>query len=204
MAERPQRQSFRKFKPVELPEELVDFKRASQTFLRHENSCPRSGYLYLLTNGGAPAHELERGSAVHMVAERAIRLMIEGGEFFDEKGRAAVEPVPPELVKEIVNEVLAEQHVPLEEHDYLREASYRMATDLLPRVVPNAVVACETLFVWEIGGYQVRCKIDLAQVHDQGAVCEVVDIKSIRHIPTYEEISRKRADSTYAAKAYQL
>lgn len=197
----------RKFEPVELPEELVGFERVAQTFLRHENNCPRSGYLYLLTNGGAATWELERGSAIHEIAERGTRAILEsGGTYFDDRGREVVEIVPPEVVKDIANEVLAEQHVPFEEHDYVRECAYRWASDMAPRIDPREVVSCETLFVWEIAGFTVRAKIDLALTKDNGAAIEVYDYKSSRHLPSYEEISRKRPfeDDSYAAKNYQL
>lgn len=197
----------RHFEPVELPDELVGFERVTQTFLRHENNCPRSGYLYLLTNGGAAGHELERGSAIHEIAERGTRVLLdEGAVYFNEKGQEVVDLLPPDVVKDIANEVLADMHVPFEEHDYVRECAHRWATDMAPRIDPREVASCETLFVWEIAGFTVRAKIDLALLKDEGAAIEIYDYKSSRHLPSYEEISRKRPfeDNSYAAKNYQL
>lgn len=179
-----------RFAPVHLSAPLD--KRVSQTMLRHANSCMRSGLLYQETKGAVQTVEMLRGSAAHTIYERATNLMIEQGEPM----------LPPELVKVIVNEVLAEVPLPIEEHDYLREQAYRWASEWT--IDPMVVVACETLFVIEIDGWQVRCKIDFASLAAGGLVAHVKDYKTGKGAPPWEEISRKRTDGTISAKNIQL
>jgi hypothetical protein len=181
-----------RFEPVHLPGDRKLNGKVSQTFLKHYALCPRSGYLYALHKGTASTKEMQRGRAVHLVHEHAVKLMIEHGEV----------TIPPDIVKVIVNEVLAEVPVPFEEHDLIRETAYRMASEMA--VDPGAVVACETLFVLEVGGYQVRCRIDFAELLEGGAVLAVEDVKSSRSAPAYEEVARKRPDGSLATKAMQL
>jgi hypothetical protein len=185
---------MRRFQPVHLPEDRHLHGKASQTLLRHYNACPRSAYLYALHKGDASTPEMQRGSGLHAVTERATSLAIEQGEPF----------VPPEIVKAIVNEVLADPEfaIPVEEHDYLRESAYRWAAEWA--VDPASVVAVETLFVLQLGGYEVRCRIDFAELRERGAVVYVADYKSSRAAPAFEDVSRKRRDGSLMAKNFQL
>jgi PD-(D/E)XK nuclease superfamily len=184
----------RRFEPVHLPEDRRLHGKASQTLLRHMNSCPRSAYLYALNKGDASTPEMQRGSGLHAVIDRGTRAAIDQGEPF----------IPPEVVKAIVNEVLADPEfaIPVEEHDYLRESAYRWAAEWA--VDPTAVVAAETLFVLQLGGYEVRCRIDFAELREKGAVVYVADYKSSRAAPAFEDVSRKRSDGTLMAKNFQL
>jgi hypothetical protein len=184
----------RRFQPVHLPEDRHLHGKASQTLLRHYNACPRSAYLYALHKGDASTPEMQRGSGLHAVIERGTSLAIEQGEPF----------VPPEIVKAIVNEVLADPEfaIPVEEHDYLRESAYRWAAEWA--VDPVSVVAVETLFVLQLGGYEVRCRIDFAELRERGAVVYVADYKSSRAAPAFEDVSRKRSDGSLMAKNFQL
>jgi hypothetical protein len=184
----------RRFQPVHLPAERQLQGKASQTLLKHYNGCPRSAFLYALNKGDASTPEMQRGSGLHAAIDRSTRAAIDQGEPF----------IPPEVVKAIVNEVLADPEfaIPVEEHDYLRESAYRWAGEWT--VDPTAVVAAETLFVLNIGGYEVRCRIDFAELRERGAVVYVADYKSSRAAPSFEDVSRKRRDGTLAAKNFQL
>lgn len=178
-----------RFAPVFLSKPLDG--KASMTFLRHYNGCPRSGFFYAEHKGLASTMEMVRGSAEHTILQCAVELMIALGE----------PSIPPELVKVIVNEVFAEQHVPFEEQDYVRESVYRWAEETT--IDPSQVIACETLIVLELAGWQVRCKIDFAET--QGRTVLVQDYKSSRGgVPGYEEIARKRPDGSLVAKQVQL
>lgn len=179
-----------RFAPVHLPEPLGD--RASMTFLRHYSMCPRSGYLSRLTRDALHTAEMERGRAVHAINERAIRTAMENGEV----------TIPPEIVKVIADEVLAEFHVPFEEHDYCREAAYRFASEWI--FDPSKVVALETLFSLDVDGFAVRCRIDYAEIAEDGAAVVVKDWKSARGAPSFEDIARKLPDGRLAAKSFQL
>lgn len=180
------------FTPVHLPPDRALNGRASQTFLRHYDGCPRSGFLYATTRGEVRTPEMLRGTALHLIAQRAVEAAIEQGE----------PTIPPDVVKVIADEVLAEVHVPSDEWDYLRECAWRLASELA--VTPSAVVACETLFTLRLGERDVRCRIDFAELADEGAAVLVRDYKSGRGAPTQEEIARVRPDGSLHAKSFQL
>lgn len=182
----------RRYAPVFLPESSRDgpFR---QTFLRHYDGCPRSAFLYAKHETELPqTAEMVRGTALHAIVERSIRLMVEKGE----RG------VPPEVVKAIVNEVLGELPVPIEEHDYIREMAFRWADETI--IAPRDVVACETLFTLDVGGIQLRARLDFAERTASDRFV-VRDWKSSRWAPPFDAIARKRpGDRTLAAKGFQM
>lgn len=177
-----------RFAPVKLTRPLE--QRASQTFLRHMSRCPRSAFLYAQRKGEAQNDAMVRGTAFHEVAERAVKLAIENGEPM----------VPPELVKDVLNEVLAQFAVPFDEHDFLRELVYRWATEWT--IDPVQVVACETLFVLSVGGWDVRAKVDFAEL--RGQTLYVADYKTGRGAFSYDDVGRKRSDGTFLPRTFQL
>jgi hypothetical protein len=181
-----------KFKPVHLPADRRLNGRASQTMLRHYDRCPRSGYLYALYKGEAQTLEMVRGSALHAVLERATRAALEQGEGY----------IPGDVVKVIVDEVLAEYHVPFEEHDYVRECAYRWAGEFVCK--PGEVIAVETLIVLQLDGWDVRMKVDYAELLERGGACHVVDYKSSRSMPSQEDVARKRPSPLNASEAGAL
>lgn len=181
-----------RFAPVHLPEGLELRGRLSQTFLRHFNGCPRSGFFYQRHRREAiQTVEMVRGTALHEVIERGVKAMVAAGESM----------IPPELVKAIVNEVLSESQVPVEEHDYIREMAYRWGREFT--IDPEAVIACETFMVLDVCGYQVRCKVDFAQLLEGGAKCQVIDWKSGRGAPSLDDVGRL-LDGRLVAKSFQL
>lgn len=180
------------FDPVFLPEGRGLNQRASQTFLRHYNACPRSGYLQAKYRREASTVEMQRGRALHLVLERSTKLMVEHNEV----------TIPPEVVKAELEAVLAELPVPVEEHDYIRECAYRWASEFT--VDPSTLVACETLFTMAVGDFQVRCRVDYADLRDDGATLHVTDYKSGRGAATQEDVARVRRDGTLHAKNFQL
>lgn len=186
------------FTPVFLDAPLDE--RVSMTMLKHYNSCPRSGYLYAKhRRAGVQTVEMVRGSAVHTIKERATRAWLDSGE-----PTKLSRETRTEVVKGIVAEVLCEFPVPIEEHDYIRESAYRWA-DQWQLFENERVVGLETLFVLEVAGWQVRCKVDFASVRDDDTKhVHVDDYKSGRGAPPFDEISRKRTNGTIAAKNFQL
>jgi hypothetical protein len=187
------RAGMSKFEPVWLPEDRALNDRASMTLLRHYSLCQRSAFFYQRYKGEAETPEMARGKAGHLAVERAIRAAIEQGE----------PSIPGELVKVIANEALTEIHVPFEEHDRVREGVWRWSTETA--IDPGAVVALETLFAFDVDGFQVRCRIDLAELLDGGARAAVRDWKfAVGGVPGYEEIARRRPDGSLAAKNFQL
>lgn len=176
------------FAPVHLSKPLD--RRVSQTFLRHMSRCPRSAYLYAENKGEAQNDAMIRGTAFHTVAERAIKLAIENGE----------PTIPPELVRDVLTEVLAEAPVPWHEQDFLREMVWRWASDFT--LDPPNVIACETLFVLDVGGWQVRAKVDFAEL--RGQTLYVCDWKTGRGAVSLDEAARKRPDGTLLPRSFQL
>jgi hypothetical protein len=184
--------SARDFEPVWLPEDSrVRQGIVSATFLRHFNSCRRAAFLYETVKGPLST-AMDRGSALHAVQDRAIRAQIEQDE----------RTVPPELVKAIVDEVLAEFDVPVEEHDYLRECAFRWASEW--ECDPERIIGPEQLIELDVGGMVVRCRVDRAMLSEDGLLLEVEDTKSSRSMPSMEEVARKRPDGSYMAKNMQL
>ena len=181
-----------RFELVFLPPERQMNGRVSMTGLKHYQACPRAGYLYALHKGAAQSAPMVRGSAFHLAVERAIDAMIVQGEPM----------IPWDLMKTIVNEVLAELPVPFDEHDKIREMAWRWAEEFT--IDPLAVIAVETLLVLDLGGWQVRCKVDLAEARALGQIVAVKDWKTSLSAPGFEEIARRRPDGSLAAKNFQL
>lgn len=162
------------------------------TLLRHYNSCPRSGLMYQANKGTVQNVAMVRGSAFHAICERATKLMVEQGE----------PVIPPELVKDIVGDVLTDYAVPMEEHDRLREMTYRWATEWA--IEPSNVIACEDLFVLDVAGWKVRAKVDFAELRLDGRQLYIGDYKSGAGAPNGDDVGRKRPDGSLSAKSLQL
>lgn len=180
-----------RFEPVHLPPERVPDGAVSMTGLKHFQACPRSGYLYLLHKGSAQSVAMARGSAFHEIVERATRAMLVEQET----------QMPGELIKAITQEVLSETQVPVSEHDYIREMAYRWAEQTT--IDPSKVIGVEQLVEVEIGGWRVRCKLDLIEQGEDGSV-RIDDYKTSLAAPPYEELARKRPAGGLAAKQFQL
>lgn len=145
--------------------------RLSQTFLRHYANCPRSAAFYLLFGGGAGSHEMFRGTAGHLIAERMGKDALETGN----------PTVPHELVREIVNEVVAEADILIapSEIDFLHVLAYHMAEALTFN--PEEIVGLERKVVLQIGDWQIVGKIDVAWV--RGNRAGVTDYKTSMNLP---------------------
>jgi hypothetical protein len=178
------------FAPVFLDEPLD--RRLRQTWLRQFNNCPRSAFLAAKYEGKASTPAMARGTAIHEVFARATKLAMEMNE----------PTIPPDVVKSLVDEVLAEHPVPLEEHDFLREMAFRWASEV--SFDPQLVVACESLFEMEVGEWRVRARIDFAELLEDDKVLLIRDYKSSRAAPAWEEVARKMPDGRLVAKNFQL
>jgi hypothetical protein len=143
--------------------------RLSQTFMRHTANCPRSGALYLLFGGGAGSHEMDRGTAGHLIAERMGKHALEYGE----------PTIPHELVREIVNEVVAEVGVAASQIDMLHMIAYHLASALT--FDPETIVGLERKVALQIAGYTIVGKIDLAWA--KGDRAGVDDYKTSMNLP---------------------
>lgn len=142
---------LRRFDPVEPPEEWPE--RLSQTLLAHHDKCPRSAYLYMKYRGGKASHAMDRGTAMHITAERALTTMVESDEH----------SMPPEMVLEELEVVLGDTSlglvVPEEEKDGLRAMAWNFGD--YTWIDPPTVIAIERMFEVEIGGWPIIGKVDL-------------------------------------------
>lgn len=145
--------------------------RLSQTFLRHFANCRRSGAFYLQFRGGPGSHEMDRGTAAHMIAERMGREALENGS----------PSVPHEVVREIVNEVVEDPAVLIApgEIDFLHVIAYHLAEALTFN--PEEIVGLERKVVLELGGWRIVGKIDFAWVRGEDA--GVKDYKTTMNLP---------------------
>lgn len=177
--------SLRDLPPVE--ENVPPRDKASQTLLSRQAVCPRSAYLYLRHDGGAPSHEMHRGSAFHEFAARATGILIEQGEH----------RLPWEVGKDLVAQVVAEHPewaVPPDEMDVLRLSAYHWCDCTV--LDPESVVAVEKLFELEVGGMRVRGKVDLALAADGGV--RINDYKTQAFVPSQDEFDGKPQIPLYA------
>jgi hypothetical protein len=178
------------FQPVFLERPVP--RNLRQTFLRHFNSCPRSAYLMLKYEGLDQTPAMVRGSAAHEVFRRATLEAMEQNEPM----------IPPDVVKILVDEVLAELPVPFEEHDALREQAFRWASEVA--FDPHMIVACETLFQLQVGDWMVRARVDFAELLEDDKALLIRDYKTSRAAPPYDEVARKSSDGRLVAKNFQL
>jgi hypothetical protein len=163
----------------------------SQTFLRTMDSCDRSAYLYLKHNGGPGAHELNRGSIVHMAIERLTRWLIDQHDGLidvenpspdwmpdaEEREGQAMHRVPPEVGKEVLAEVMLEHpelQVPAQERDACR---YMVDHFCRGTWFDKPILGVEKTLTLEVGGFRVLARADLIEEGPPG-VCEITDYKT--------------------------
>lgn len=167
---------------VELPERL------SQTLLSHANWCKRAAYLYLLRGGGTPAHELDFGTACHLVWERMMTDLIAAGEktlYAPAEGEDPTQAARAvaSLTAAIVDEVLRERPdltVPVTHKthsvDHIREQAYHWA--IACDIDPDTVLALEQKIVLTLpSGIVISGKLDVAE-YLGGGLYGVDDYKS--------------------------
>lgn len=163
--------------------------RFSQTLLAYAEKCRRSAYLYMRHHGGAPGHALDAGTAFHLVAERALNLLIEHGE----------PQLDPDTGKVLLGEVLAEHPeltVPVNgqvSEDALGVMVYHFCVGL--RLNVERVVAVERKFVLELAGRTVSGRIDVALI--AGDVAQVRDWKTTFALPSQQEFEDSLQLSLY-------
>ena len=156
-----------------------------QTLLRHFEHCMRSGYL-ALTTPETPAFQLDRGTAVHIVAYRLMRDLIEGEE--EEYGKATDTQLS-EMTGALVDEVL-DEHTELElrhvDADAVRAMAYHLAIG--NDVSPSQVLGLEREFEAEVEGEKVTATVDLLYEIDSETL-GIDDYKSSLGVPAQEEFS---------------
>jgi len=181
----PETIDFRDLPPVEDPIERRTSYR--QTFLKQFSRCARSAYLYERYDGGAASHALLRGSALHRVLELATRECLATGEV----------QIPFDVVKAIVNEVLAQHPLPPDEADAVRIMAYHWAeATLLPIANIAGVEAKFTLHLQELDVTGTIDRLELYEDPDYGIRAKIIDYKTSLHMPDVDDYARPRRDRT--------
>lgn len=167
---------------VEIPDTV------GQTFLKYEDRCPRSAWLYLKFRGGPPTHALARGTAFHDFAARATASMIENDE----------PTIPHDVAKAILDEVLTDRIdlvIPAAERDALRAMvwNWSQATS----IDPATIILVEQLMTWEVGGFTIRGRIDLAL--DEDGVLSIPDYKTSFNVPPQDDFEGDFQTQLYGA-----
>lgn len=187
---------WRDLPPMEDPPEEIGYerdgeRRISQTFLGKHDVCERDAALYAKHEGGAGSHPMERGTVAHEIFARGVRHLIAQDE----------ETIPPEVMKDLVNEVMAEEFtrvVPARERDAIRMMAYHFAaaSEIRP-YVPERIVAVENTFSLRIGNWTVRGRVDLAELVEPTKIM-VTDYKTSPSMPDQAEFEGDFQTQLYA------
>lgn len=175
----PKPVDWRALPPVpesERPHVEPDWK-PSQTFLKLHDRCDRSAMLYLLFRAGAGGHELNRGSIFHDVWAELTEFAIREGEH----------RIPPEMGKDALlayYERNPEVQVNAQERDALRYMIANACTN--EYLDPTKIIAVETTFQLEIGGFIVVGRIDRAD-HTAPGRLDVIDYKTAYNMPDRDD-----------------
>lgn len=187
--------------PIELPQRL------SQTLLGRANVCKRSAWLYITHDGGAPAHELHFGTAIHAVIERILTDLIVSGEPTLYAAAEGEDPVAAQravssLTAAIVDEVLAEHPEltvpivhPTHSVDHLREQAFHFA--VASDIGPDTVLGLEQRMRLTLpSGITVSGRVDVLRYLTTG-LYGVDDIKS-----TFAAQSEGEFEDSWQGKLY--
>lgn len=172
-------------------------ERYSQSILRLFSDCPHAAMLYEKhRETRVESHERMRGTAFHRVAERATKECIVQSE----------PQIPGDVIKRIVDEVLAEPDIVLNpmEADRVRVASYHWAEGTVLDLA--SIVAVEQLFTMGVGDRTLSGKIDLASIYsdqESGTVCEINDYKTTFNLPAENDYAVRRRDGSLAWAEFQ-
>lgn len=210
-----ERLKLRDLPPVP-PVAIRDPRRHSQTLLAKADACLRSAYLYLKWNGGPGSHAMDRGTVVHMGAERVVLDLLRhglksyvelalsqgpGGAMVAEDIEQAERDVAS-MTKAIVDEIL-EEHPELSvtslEADAARSMLYHFALGM--DVDPETVLGIERKFVLDLDcGVTVSGKIDLL-TSPEVRWLQVDDYKTSFNVPPEDEFDELHSFQT---KLYAL
>lgn len=193
---------YRRLPPVDGPPPLP--ARLSYSLLSRFDACPRSAYLDLTYSGGAPSHDMHRGSVFHEFAERAMWTLIEQGEdnlvaaIDGEEDPVRAKRDVASLTAAIVDEVVRDcPDLPVRARDIdrVREMAYHWAVGC--DISPRRVLGVEQKYVLDMGTWTVVGKVDVVSAHDEGL--QIDDYKTSFYIPSQEEFEHGFQLRMYAA-----
>jgi hypothetical protein len=193
---------YRHLPPVE---EKVDRpSRFSQTLVRHANYCPRSAFLYLKYKGGVSI-PMDRGSVLHLFAQRmTLELLARGEPSLWAPSQAEDVVVAAgevaSLTKVMVDEILDDPELGFVLPDYAadqaRVAAYHLAIGW--DVDMSTVLGVERTFVLDVGGWEIRGRIDLLTWPEPSMVV-VHDYKTSLAVPDAAEFESAFQPKLYGA-----
>lgn len=205
-----ERINLKKLPPVPA---LADWpERYSQTLLAKADRCMRAAYLYVKYHGGAPGHQLDRGSLSHAVFQRMTEDLIVADaqsylepEFTQNQHGVLIEEDPEmaarqiaSMTAEIVDEVAREHPelvVPFREMEAVRMMAYHFAIGW--KIDPNTVAGVERKFVMDIAGHEVSGIIDFCSI--DGTTAGVDDFKT-----SWNRIEQNDYEDSFQARLYAL
>lgn len=214
--------------PVRVPPPRPRRERFSQTLLALGDKCMHAAYLSLRYDGGAPSHEMARGSLYHAFQERAMWTLIEHdqpnlyagveqeliAEFEAANKRrpnvreldaitAAARSGVADHTAAIVDEILRENprlRVPQADVDDVREMAYHWAIGY--DVAPDRIIGLETKILLPLpSGRLVSMKLDVLYAGDSPDVQGIDDAKTSFAITPQEDVERDYQLRLYAAGA---
>jgi PD-(D/E)XK nuclease superfamily len=157
---------------VQIPETL------RQTLLSQHDKCPHAAWLSM-KYPDRQTHEMTRGTALHMVVERGIQLLVENEET----------TLPGDMATALADELLLEHPewvLSTAEQDVVRLCSYNWAEAFL--FDPETFIGCEIPMQIELCGWTVTGTIDLLEA--QGSTFYVRDNKTSLAIKKPDEMRR--------------
>lgn len=156
--------------------------RYSQTLLKKADACLRSAWLYVKYHGGAPGHQLDRGSLSHAVFQRMTEDLLEADEesyvspaFTQDRHGVLVEEDPEmaarqiaSMTAEVVDEVARERTdlvVPFAEMEAVRVMAYHFALGW--SINPATVAGVERKFILDVAGHEISGIVDFCTIDGQ-------------------------------------
>jgi hypothetical protein len=193
---------YRHLPPVQ--ETVARPSRFSQTLVRHANFCPRSAFLYIKHRGGLSI-EMDRGSVVHLFAQRMTLELLQRGEPSlwapsEAENVVVAAGEVASLTKVMVDEILDDPELgfvlPDWAADQARVCAYHLAIGW--DVDMSTVLGVERTFVLDVGGWEIRGRIDLLTWPDPHEMV-VTDYKTSLAVPDAAEFESAFQPKLYGA-----
>lgn len=149
-----------------------------QSLLAKFDTCPRSFYLYVKHDGGASAHQLDRGILFHEFVKKAVEMIRDADETM----------MPPEVAKAEINALITEHKelvIPEYEQNALRAMAWNWAKATV--IDPDEVVGLEQKIYLELPGGTVHGTPDFATITQFGYAL-IDDYKTSLAIPSRDEL----------------
>lgn len=162
----------------------------SMTRLARFDKCRRAAYLDLKHGGGTRSIAMDRGTALHAVAERGMQMLVEQGEM----------SMPPEMATELADAIMAERLdlvLSAEEQDAVRLMAHNWARATV--ITEAELIGVEVPLVVEVAGREVTCRVDVIEA--AGSTLYIKDYKTSLAIRKKEDVEKGFQGLLYAFAA---